>query len=130
MYIRKYKVLNMKNNKGFTLLELLGVIVVLAVIAVIVYPSIEKNLKDTREDLYNTQIQMIENSLEQWALVNRDELPTGDGEYVTVTLKQLVDEGFVDADVENPLTGKPFKESELNMVVTRYHNNYTYHVNP
>ena len=41
----------MKNNKGFTLLELLGVIVVLAVIAVIVYPSIEKNLKDTREDL-------------------------------------------------------------------------------
>ena len=120
----------MKNNIGFTLLELLGVIVVLAVIAVIVYPSIEKNLKDTREDLYNTQIQMIENALEQWALVNRDELPTGDGEYVTVTLKQLVDEGFVDADIENPLSGKPFKESELNMVVTRYHNNYTYHVNP
>lgn len=118
----------MKKN-GFTLIELLGVIIVLAVIAVILYPAIEKTLKDSRQDLYEAQLSLIETALEQYATINRISLPKNDGEYVRVTLKQLVDAGVINEGIENPLTGEPFTEDELDLVITKYHNNYTYHVN-
>ena len=35
----------MKNNKGLTLVELLGVLVVLGIVVAIVVPNITKNLK-------------------------------------------------------------------------------------
>lgn len=119
----------MKKNKGFTLIELLGVIIVLGIIAVIIYPSIEGMLQDSRQRLYNSQIEMIENALEQYAVMYRTDMPKTNGQSVNVTLKQLVDSGLVEEGLENPLTKEPFKEADLHMVITRYQNNYTYSVN-
>lgn len=119
----------MKKNNGFTLIELLAVIIVLAIIAIIVYPSIEKTLKDSKQDLYEAQLSLIESALEQYAVLHRKDLPKSDGEYITVTLQQLIDDGLVENNIQNPLTGKAFTEDELNLVITKYHNNYSYHVN-
>lgn len=120
---------SMKKSNGFTLIELLGVIIVLAVIAVLVYPAIEKSLKNSKQDVYEAQLSLIRSALEQYAVINRKDLPQHDGEYVTVTLQQLVNAGLVSEDIQNPLTGEAFTEDELDLVITRYHNNYTYHVN-
>ncbi len=46
-------------NKGFTLVELLAVIVILGLIALIAVPIVLNNIKKTKEDLYNTQIELI-----------------------------------------------------------------------
>ena len=42
----------MKNKKGFTLVEILAVIIILAVIALLVSPMIIGNINDSREKLY------------------------------------------------------------------------------
>lgn len=41
----------MKNNKGFTLVELLSVIIILSIIAVITVPKISKTMNDTRSTI-------------------------------------------------------------------------------
>lgn len=46
-------------NKGFTLVELLAVIVILGLIALIAVPIVLNNIKKTKEDLYDTQIELI-----------------------------------------------------------------------
>ena len=49
----------MKNNKGLTLVELLGVLVVLGIIVGIVVPSITKNLKSSQVELCYHQIDSL-----------------------------------------------------------------------
>ena len=46
-------------NKGFTLVEVLGVIVILAVIFVLVFPSVKNVLSQSKETVYDTQINKI-----------------------------------------------------------------------
>ncbi len=47
----------MKNNKGFTLIEILAVIVILGIIMIIAIPNISKNISDSRKSSYVTSIQ-------------------------------------------------------------------------
>ena len=42
----------MKNKKGFTLVELIGVITLLALIALVVYPAITTVIKNTKENCF------------------------------------------------------------------------------
>ena len=49
----------MKNKKGFTLTELLAVIVILAIIIAIAVPSYMKIKKNIDENNYNNKINLI-----------------------------------------------------------------------
>ena len=49
-------------KKGFTLVELIAVIVLLSLIALFTFPSVNKTIKDRKEALYNVQIDNIKAS--------------------------------------------------------------------
>lgn len=72
----------MKEKKGFTLVELLAVLVVLAIIAVIVSPIVVKIINDARESADERSIEAYAHSLKQvvaqWQLANKGETPPGD----------------------------------------------------
>ena len=70
-------------NKGFTLAELLGVIIILAVIALIATVSISSSMRSSREELYNLQIENIINGAKTWASGNVFELPEKLPEYLS-----------------------------------------------
>lgn len=46
----------MKNNKGFTLIEILAVIIILGIIMIIAIPSISRHIEETRKESYVTTI--------------------------------------------------------------------------
>ena len=46
-------------KKGFTLIELMAVVIVLGVLALFVVPTIDKTMKQIREDGYEEQINNI-----------------------------------------------------------------------
>ena len=54
----------MKNNKGFTLVELLAVIVVLAIIMVIATTQVNNTIKKSRRDAFIQTVQTIEKAAE------------------------------------------------------------------
>lgn len=92
-------------KKGFTLQELLGVIVVLGVIMLIASIGITNILKTSKESLNKTQIKKIESAAENW-FINKDiYLHEGDNMCVKLTdLKSDSNSSYLDKDVIKDLT--------------------------
>ena len=118
---------NKLTKAGFTLAELLGIIIILAVIALISITSITNIMKENKEDLYNIQIDNIIVGAKTWASSHVFELPENDGESITLTLEQLKQAGFVEDDIINPKTNELFS-NDLQVKITKVDNNYKYEV--
>lgn len=114
----------MKKN-GFTLIELLGVIIILSLLALIAYPVIEQNIKYSADNVYNTQIKQIEKAAEDWGYEHLDQLPSEGS--ITVTLQELKTLGYIEKDIVNPKTNRPFNENTL-IKITYHNNKYIYEV--
>ena len=101
----------MKRN-GFTLVELISVMVILAVIALITVPALLNVIKDTKQKAYDRNITMIKIAMENWKNKNSNLLPKK-GEMIYLTISELKHEGYLEQDVYNPLTEKPFPNDML-----------------
>lgn len=127
------KVDDFMNKKGFTLVELLAVIVILAALALITTTSITKILKDSKEDLYNTQIIALKSTVENWGSDNLDKLPETDN-CVYLTLKDLREDGLIDYSIKDPRTNEEFPEDLKFKITTKLNKRSkkitTYEVNP
>jgi len=95
------------NKKGFTLVELLAVIIILSLLALLASTSVSKIIKYSRSDLYETQINLIKKAAEAWGADNLDELPEA-GSCKFLLLKDLKEYGIIDDKIINPKTNKPF----------------------
>ena len=112
-------------KKGFTLAELLGVIVILGALMLVIIPLVSTAIKDADEELYNSQIESIKLSLESWMSDNQR---PNEGEYITLSLSQLKEAGLVELDITNPKTKELFPND---MILKIINNNGTieYEVN-
>ena len=119
-----------RNKKGFTLIELIGVIVVLLLLMLLVTPLVVNYIRDTKEDAHNLQLNTIEDSAKNWASAkeNINFLPTIDGECLEVTLGELKKSGYADLNITNPKTNEPYDDS-LKVVIRKAGNNLTYEIN-
>lgn len=86
-------------KKGFTLVELLVVIVIISLIVLIAVPSIIAINKNINKRLYESKKELINSSAEMYANNNPD-IFNGRTE-VKVTVGELISKGYIEADVEN-----------------------------
>ena len=86
------------NKKGFTLVELLATIIILGLLALLASTSVTKVLKESKGDLYTTQIKLVESAVKVWGAENIDKLPD-DNECKYLTIKNLQDYGLIDKDI-------------------------------
>lgn len=101
-------------NKGFTLVELLAVIVLLGLIALVAVPAITGIIKSGKESLSGSQKESIIMSAKNWASErdNISKLPAvGTTNSVCVTLNTLQSSGYSDLVVKDPKTGDPMNVS-------------------
>ena len=77
----------MKNTKGFTLIELLLVIGIIAVLAIVVFVSLDpvKRFSDARDARRVSDLQSIVSAVGQYMIDNKNTLPSG----IETTEKQL-----------------------------------------
>ena len=95
------------NKRGFTLIEIIAIIILLSVIALITYPIINNLISDSREELYNKQISELERLSNTWVTKNINKLKTKDGYVYDLSFEELHEQGFVsDEQVKNPKTGQ------------------------
>lgn len=113
-------------NKGFTLVELLAVIVILAMVSVIVFPNINKIIMSSRQSLHDEQIMDIEKAGEKWATDNNDKLDPYHLNISYIGLSDLQNMGYLEKEkIVDPLT----KEKMDGCVQIKYDielNKYTY----
>ena len=100
---------NMKNKKGFTLVELLAVLAVLSILLVIGTSSMARIIKKHKQDLYAEQIKSFEESAKDWGMKNASLLPA-DGSSLKLTLGTLKSAKFVKEGIKDPITGEVFED--------------------
>ncbi len=82
-------------KKGFTLVELLGVIIIISLLALLTSVAVTKLVKDSKQQISNVQINLIKSSAEMWGADNLDRLPNK-GECVYLSVSDLKNEGLLD----------------------------------
>lgn len=112
-------------KKGFTLIELMGVIVLLSILSVVTVVGVDKMLKQGKDDLYQSQIHMIELSAQDWLIDNPENKPTI--EPLIITFQTLVDAGYLESEINNPKTNEHF-ELTTQIKITKVSQTFTYEV--
>lgn len=113
-----------RNSKGFTLVELLGVISLLAIIVLLAVPAITSNINEGKEKLYKVQIENFEQAAKDWMSLHLLEIPDGTVD-TTITLGCLKVEGLLEHEIENPLTGEQFS-NDMVVKIKSSSNQYIY----
>lgn len=106
------------NKKGFTLAELIGVIVVLALICLITVPSITSVLKDNKKSLCKTQLDNVIAAARNYASENLLSMPANNGDTKKITIQELIDSGFIGENIENPVTKENF-DTEIEITIEK-----------
>ena len=118
----------MKNKKGFTLIEITAVVVVLAIIALLITPVVTKVINKNRNKVYDDQINGIVASAKVWGAEHIGSLP-GIGESdVTITLDVLQKGGYAKAELVNPSTNELFDPLKTKIVIKNNNGNLIYKV--
>lgn len=98
------------NKKGFTLVELLGVITVLAVIGLITMPIVNKTIKDSKQRAYNGQVEEIIKAAEDYSADNISKIPDGESNcpstspLLNLYIDTLKEEGYIPENAKDPRT--------------------------
>ncbi len=102
-------------KKAFTLVELLGVIIIISLLALLTSIAVTKLVKDSKQQLSNVQINLIKSSAEMWGADNLDRLPDIDEcAYLSVSdLKKegLLDDSNLDDDIKVKITNNKATEN-------------------
>ena len=110
-------------SKGFTLIEVLGVIVILAVIITLVFPSVDKTINKSKNITYKSQINSMLNAAYDYTLENTKVLPETSKNISYVTLGELMSLGYLDNNLINPKTKKEFSY-DLVVKISKVSNEY------
>lgn len=116
------------NKKGFTLIELLGVLILLALLGLIVYPNVEKTIKNAKDNLYEDQVANIIDGAKNWVSDYPYDIPKNSGDTLTLSLCQLKIKSYVAYDIANPKTKKLF-DCSTKITIKKQNNKYDYSVN-
>lgn len=112
----------MKKRKGFTLAELLAVIVILGIITSITVPIVTDQIDKYKTKVCVTQYDNILNAARSYGADHLTEL----GKSKTITLKTLNDGGYIDAsNLKDPVTKNTISQ-DLKIIIEKVGKKYKY----
>ena len=92
-----------RNNKGFTLVELLATLAILSIVITIVITVALNIVNSSKDNSYKVTINNIENEAGNYVVENSERLQWNDYsdniQYQCITVKNLIDKGFFNGDV-------------------------------
>lgn len=112
----------MKNNKGFTLMEMIAVIGIISLMALIVLPSVINQLAKKKTELGDATKKLIYTAADLYFSDQINTYPKEiGGKNYCVSLEILVNEGYLKKPLKDLENGKEIK---LNRLVKTTVNNY------
>lgn len=118
----------MMNKKGFTLVEILSVIVLISLLLGLGIPGISRISKNMKERSYKTKVNLIEQAAVLWGQDNKTRLQetpnceikknenNSAGEYncKKITINELIDNDYLEADSDKVKTNTDVSGNEYN----------------
>ena len=114
-------------NRGFTLVELLAILVILGVVATIITPVVQKSLKANKERVYEILVEQIEGYAKDYLTKNTNALPEKTSDFSVIKFADLKKAGLLQINVVNPVTNNVMSNESF-VKVTKDNNNYIYEV--
>ncbi len=114
-----------KKKKGFTLMEIIGAIIILGIIGIIAVVTFTNNLKGFREDYYTETIRTLTKSGKDFFNDNRKYRPGNVLEAKTVPISTLITQHYID-DIKD-YKGNSCSKSSYVIVVKNGKDDYSYH---
>lgn len=116
------------NNKGFTLIEMIMVIAILAMLAVLTTPNVIKLINKNKADNYNSVIDSIIKASDLYTSDNRYDLNfngscTGDYEVTpnvstSITLQDLINSNDISTPIRNECTNEEIGYDTIKITIT------------
>lgn len=114
-------------RKGFTLVELLAVIVVLGVIALITFPIVSNSMANAKQKAYDSQVSFITESARKWSIDNTSSL--SETKAISVKISTLISAGYItktkDGVLYNPMDDT---KTMSGCVIIKYSSSYNQYV--
>lgn len=116
------------NNKGFTLIEMIMVIAILAMLAVLTTPNVIKMINKNKVDNYNSVIDSVVKACDLYTSDNRYELNfngTCSADYeatptvsTSITLQDLVNSKDISTPIRNECTNEELSYDTIKITIT------------
>lgn len=106
------------NKKGFTLVELLAVIVLLGIISTVAVVSFNSMQEKSKKEYYDKQRELIILSAKDYFTTNRSELPKEVGTIKSVSLTKLIDDSYIDNVISYDKNECTYNDSNASVVLT------------
>ena len=88
-------------NKGFTLVELLAVVVILGILGLITIPTVDTIIENSKERAKTAQLEELKKAAKSWSAENLGMISEDRATYVSVAT--LLEDGYIDAEeVKDP----------------------------
>ena len=110
------------NRKAFTLMELLGVIIILALLMAVIFPNIINNIKNSSVEENNISEKLIYNAVDKYIQQNNNNLKKIEGFSYCITLKELTSTGYI----SSPIIIDDKDITDLKSVQISYSDEFTY----
>ena len=98
------------NRKGFTLVELLAVIIILSLLALITGVAVTKIVKDSKEEISDIQKALILSAAKTWGADNINKLPDT-GNCIYIRLQDIQNGGYISPNIIDSKTNSPIAGS-------------------
>jgi len=112
-------------KKGFTLAELMAVIVIIAIIAVIATTTVDRSIKNSRYDTCQAQEKNIIEGAKMWSTDNASKLPIA-GQSVTVSLTALQNGNYIEDGLKSPMTNGVYSSGSSVVISSSNGTSYEY----
>lgn len=111
----------MKSNKGFTLVEIIVTIGIMALIGIVIANNMTGLLSEQNDEEYESFKKELENSAciyveTDWSLDTRNSCKRSNN--CTITVDELIKSGLIDEETKDPSTGEAILENSEKYSVT------------
>lgn len=83
------------DSKGFTLIEIISIIIILGILLVIVVPNVFETIDNSKLDIYEVKEDKIVQGSKDYVIYNNTLLPENIGQRINIQLTDLVEGEFV-----------------------------------
>lgn len=115
-------------KSGFTLIELIGIIVIISLILLVAVPSINSVIEQGEENKKQEALNNIYMATENYLMANYDEYSSldniGASEYIYVM--DLINQQYMDIDELNPIDDESFDSKDVVKVTRNEDNTFSY----
>ena len=118
----------MRNKKGFTLTEILGVLVIMGLLLLIIVPTTLNKVRTSENDVKQSQNKMIEESTSIYMDKDKEQYPNVRGNNYCIPVEKMIENGTISDDLKDATSKDPNIKKKIVKVIINEQGNREFEI--